>query len=194
MAKPTSMVNQPYYPSTDYISGAQHGDYSDGSHSHGSAIAITTPRSCPTTTRSIPDTVPRSHATDVNNEAIMDQYTAESEYWMYDEAVKHGLYSQPRQEVAAAVRSSTGIQAGTAVIGAGATAYAGAAASAAGAAICWLARRCHTGEMGGVPALPLYARTGETAQALHLHRTAPVPRSDDAQATEIGELMILCLR
>ena len=25
----------------------------------------------------------------------MDQYTAASEYWMYDEAVKHGLYSQP---------------------------------------------------------------------------------------------------
>ena len=188
MAKPTSMVNQPYYPSTDYISGAQ------SATAQTASTATAAQSSYNSALMQYNNALNQGYsatiqATDVNNQAIMDQYTAASEYWMYDEAVKHGLYSQPSAGGGSSALS-TGIQAGTAVIGAGATAYAGAAASAAGAAICWLARR----------AIPerweefqhyLFTRAPEKLRRLYIYTAQRLSREvNDAQATEIGALML----
>ena len=188
MAKPTTMVNQPYYPSTDYISGA-------------SSAAIDTANTA-TSAQASYNTALMSYnqalntgysatinATEANNEAILAQYEAESEYWMYNEAVQHGLYSQP-QVGGGSSALSTGIQAGTAAIGAGATAYAGAAASAAGAAICWLARRAIPQRWEEFQRY-LFTRAPEKLRRLYIYTARRLAREvNDAQATEIGELML----
>lgn len=197
MAKPTTIVNEPYYPSTDYISGASAAT-SATAETATSALSSYNSALMSYNASTVAGYDAYNNAligsTETNNAAIMDQYNAASEYWMYDEAVKHGLYSTP-QTGGGSSALSTGIQAGTAVIGAGATAYAGAAASAAGAAICWLARRVIPERWEDFQHW-LFTRASDKLRRLYIYTARRLAREvTDAEAAEIGELMeALCLR
>lgn len=84
-------------------------------------------------------------ATDVNNEAIFNEYDRQFEQFSYEQAVANGLYSTPSTGGSMSGMGSM-IGAGIGAVGAigGGLASAGAfggAAAAGAAAICWLARK-----------------------------------------------------
>ena len=148
------------------------------------------------------------NATTANNQGIYNQYDRSAESWMYDEAVRRGLYSTPSvgggggmggmmggmmSGIGGGLASGIGI----AAAGGGATAAIGggvaAAVSAAGAAICWLARRCIPDRWEEWQHF-LFTDAPEKLRRIYLYNARRLAREiSDDEATEIGKLMNDCL-
>ena len=156
-------------------------------------------------------------ATSVNNEGLFNTYDRQAESWMYDEAIRRGLYSTPSvggssgggmmggvggtvmKGVGTGLSTGIGLAAaGTSIagLGVGGTAVAGglaAAASAAGAAFCWLARRCLPDRWEEFQRY-LFTDAPEKLRRLYLYNARRLAREiSDNEATKIGLLMDDCL-
>ena len=154
-------------------------------------------------------------ATDINNQGLFNTYDRQAESWMYDEAVRRGLYSTPQlggtgggmggigstlmKGIGGGVSTGIGIAASGATIaglGATGTAVAGGAAaaiSAAGAAICWLAKRCIPDRWEAFQRY-LFTDAPEKLRRLYLYNARRLAREiTDDEAIEIGELMDDCI-
>jgi hypothetical protein len=147
-------------------------------------------------------------ATEQNNVGLFNTYDRRAESWMYDEAVRRGLYSTPSvgggggmmggmggilSGVGGGIASGIGIAAAgggaTAAIGGGAA----AAISAAGAAICWLARRCLPDRWEEFQRY-LFTDAPETLRRLYIYNARRLAREiTEDEAIEIGELMDDCI-
>lgn len=155
--------------------------------------------------------------TSATNEGLFNTYDRQAESWMYDEAVRRGLYSMPSlgggggggmmsgvggtvmKGIGAGVSTGIGLGAmGASVAGLGVTgtALAGGAAaaiSAAGAAICWLARRCLPDRWEAFQRY-LFTDAPEKLRRLYLYNARRLAREiSEDEAIEIGELMDDCL-
>ena len=147
-------------------------------------------------------------ATNVNNEGLFNTYDRQAESWMYDEAIRRGLYSTPSVGGGGGMGGmmggmmggiGTGLASGIgiAAAGGGATAAIGggvaAAVSAAGAAICWLARRCIPDRWEEWQHF-LFTDAPEKLRRIYLYNARRLAREiSDDEATEIGKLMNDCL-
>ena len=155
-------------------------------------------------------------ATGVNNEGLFNTYDRQAESWMYDEAIRRGLYSSPSlgggaagggggmmggmggtlmKGIGGGVTTGLGLAAAGATVGGlgvGGTAVAGglaAAASAAGAAFCWLARRCLPERWEEFQRY-LFTDAPERLRRLYLYNARRLAREiSDDEAAEVGELM-----
>jgi hypothetical protein len=147
-------------------------------------------------------------ATTANNEGLFNTYDRQAESWMYDEAVRRGLYSTPSlgggggmggmmggmmSGIGGGIASGIGIAAAggsaTAAIGGGAA----AAISAAGAAICWLARRCLPDRWEQFQRY-LFTDASEKLRRLYIYNARRLAREiSEDEAIEIGGLMDDCL-
>ena len=157
-------------------------------------------------------------STKVNNEGLFNTYDRQAESWMYDEAIRRGLYSSPSlgggaggggmmggmggtlmKGIGGGVTTGLGLAAaGTSIagLGVGGTAVAGglaAAASAAGAAVCWLARKCLPHRWEEFQRY-LFTDAPEKLRRLYLYNARRLAREiTDNEATKIGSLMDDCL-